>query len=198
MIEIVVASKNAGKVAEFASVLADLPVKVRALSDFGNVTEAIEDGETFYANAVLKAEHYAKITGLPCLADDSGLEVDALGGAPGVYSARYSGDNATDEANNSKLLNELAKDEGSSRTARFRCALALVSPGRHMITAEGTCEGIIIDEPRGQGGFGYDPLFYVPEMGKTLAEMTMTEKNSISHRGQAIRNLAVKLAGNLK
>lgn len=193
MIEIVIATKNAGKVAEFAAALAELPVRVLALTDFGNIPEAIEDGDTFAANAQKKARHYAEYTGKACLADDSGLEVDALGGAPGVYSARYAGEQATDDQNNLKLVDELDNRGLSDISGRFRCALAFVNTDGTVITADGTCEGVIWKKPRGQGGFGYDPLFFIPDLGKTLAELTIAEKNAISHRGKAIKNLAAKL-----
>lgn len=195
MIEVVVATKNSGKVAEFAAALAELPVKVLALTDFGEIPEAVEDGDTFAENAAKKARHYAKLSGKACLADDSGLEVDALGGAPSVYSARYAGEQATDDQNNRKLLDEMAKVDINKRSGRFRCALAFAAADGQIITADGACEGTILLEPRGQGGFGYDPLFYVPQFGKTFAELTIAEKNVISHRGIAIKNMAVKLAG---
>ncbi|MDR3560685.1 MAG: XTP/dITP diphosphatase [Negativicutes bacterium] len=194
MTELVVASGNRGKVAEIAAALAALPVTVLALADLGAVPEAVESGDTFAANAVLKATHYSLYTGKPCLADDSGLEVDALGGAPGVFSARYAGEGAGDAACNGKLLTELAGVPAADRSARFRCVLAYVSPDGVLLTAEGSCEGQILCEPRGTGGFGYDPLFFVPSLGKTMAEMTLAEKNAVSHRGQALRNMATKLA----
>jgi len=194
MREIVVASSNKGKVAEIVAALAALPVKVLALGDFGCVPEAVEDGLTFEANALLKARYYSTYLGKPCLADDSGLEVDALGGAPGVYSARYSGEAATDAANNTKLLAELAAVGPENRTARFRCVLAYVSPEGVTLTAEGSCEGLILGGPRGEEGFGYDPLFYIPSLGKTLAELDLAGKNAVSHRGQALENMALKLA----
>jgi XTP/dITP diphosphohydrolase len=195
VIEIVIATKNAGKVAEFAAALAELPVKVLSLTDFGEIPEAVEDGSTFAENAEKKARHYAHHTGKACLADDSGLEVDALGGAPGVYSARYAGEHATDSLNNIKLLDELMKTGSDNRSGRFRCALAFAADDGKIITADGICEGIILDKPRGNGGFGYDPLFYVPQFGKTFAELTVAEKNVISHRGLAIKNMAAKLVG---
>jgi XTP/dITP diphosphohydrolase len=193
MMEIVVATKNQGKVAEITVALADLPVKVLSLHDFGFCPEAVENGNTFEANAILKATHYSLITGKPCLADDSGLEVDALHGAPGVYSARYAGEGATEEACNKKLLAELSGVPAEERTARFRCVLAYVDPNGTLLTAEGASEGVILEAPQGTGGFGYDPLFYVPSFKKTYAELTVDEKNVISHRGQALRNMAMKL-----
>lgn len=191
---IVVGTHNRGKVAEIAAALAALPVEIIDMDGFPDVPEAEETGDTFAANAVLKATHYALHTGRPCLADDSGLEVDALNGAPGVYSARYAGPGGGDAACNAKLLDELAGVPADRRTARFRCVLAYVDPDGTLLTAEGTCEGLILDGPRGTGGFGYDPLFLYPGAGKTLAEMTLAEKNAVSHRGQAVRNMAAALA----
>lgn len=195
MIEIVAASGNAGKIAEIAAAFAALPVKVVALQEFAGVPEVEETGLTFADNALLKARHYSQSIGKPCLADDSGLEVDALDGAPGVFSARYSGPGATDAANNEKLLAALREVPEAKRTARFRCVLAFAGSQGEPLLAEGTCEGIILKEARGSGGFGYDPLFYVPALGKTLSELTLEEKNGISHRGQALRHMAEKLAG---
>lgn len=194
MKQIVVATRNRGKVAEMAAALVALPVEVLALDQFADTTEAEETGDTFAANAILKATHYALETGKACLADDSGLEVDALGGAPGVYSARYAGQGASDAACNAKLLAALADVPDGERTARFRSLLAYVDPDGSLITADGTCEGVILREARGDGGFGYDPLFYMPALGKTLAELSVAEKNAVSHRGQAMRNMAGKLS----
>lgn len=194
---IVVATKNQGKVAEIKGALDHLGVSVMALSEFSPVAEAVEDGQTFEENAVIKARYYAAHTGHACLADDSGLEVDALGGAPGVFSARYAGEHADDEANNRKLLEALRDVPAERRTARFRCVLALVDENNVVITADGSCEGFILEAPRGHGGFGYDPLFYMSELGKTLAEVSVAEKNKISHRGQALRNLVRKIEGQL-
>jgi XTP/dITP diphosphohydrolase len=194
MNEIVVASGNKGKVAEIAAALVALPVKVLSLDDMGAAAEAEENGQTFEANAVLKATHYSLLTGKACLADDSGLEVDALHGAPGVYSARYAGEEAGDAACNRKLLAELAAVPPAHRSARFRCVLAYVTPEGVLLTAEGSCEGQILCEPRGEGGFGYDPLFYIPSLDKTMAELSLADKNVVSHRGQALRNMTMKLA----
>ncbi len=198
MKEIVVASKNKGKIAEFVKALSDLPVKILALTDFGDIPEAEEDGDTFTANAIKKALHYARLTGKACLADDSGLEVDALDGAPGVFSARYAGEEASDAANNQKLLAALKGVKPEKRTARFRCVLAYADENGNIMTADGACEGVVLEEPRGTGGFGYDPLFYMPDLGRTMAELTMNEKNAISHRGSAIRAMRQKLAEDLK
>jgi len=192
--QVVVATKNAGKVKEMADALAELGVEVLDLNAFGDLAAPVEDGDTFAANAITKARHYCSLTGKPCLADDSGLEVDALHGEPGVYSARYAGEGATDEANNAKLLAKLASIDEPRRTARFRCVLAFVGPNGTTITTEGTCEGTILRQYRGQGGFGYDPIFYVPELGKTFAELSTEEKNSISHRGRALKKMVELLA----
>lgn len=190
---IVVATRNQGKVAEIKGAIEHLGVTVRSLSEFSAIPEAVEDGLTFEDNAIIKARYYAAHTGYACLADDSGLEVDALGGQPGVYSARYAGENADDAANNSKLLAALENVPPERRTARFRCVLAFADKTGTVITADGSCEGIILDTPQGQGGFGYDPLFFMPELGKTLAEVSVTEKNAISHRGRALKNIVPKL-----
>lgn len=192
--EIIVATKNAGKVAEFKAALSGLPYKIMSLADLGSYPEAPENGVTFIENARSKAEFYARLTGRLCLADDSGLEVDYLKGEPGVYSARYAGEHASDEANNQKLLANLSAVPQKDRTARFRCVLALANPEQTLLTADGTVEGVILTAPRGNNGFGYDPLFLVPEIGRTLAEMSSEEKNGISHRGRAIKKLAKQLA----
>ena len=188
-----VASKNKGKIAEIKKALAGLPLTVISVSECGDYAEPAETGETFAANAELKARYYANLTGRICLADDSGLEVDALKGAPGVYSARFAGEAATDADNNAKLLTLLNGIAPEQRTARFRCVLVYFDPFGIQLTAEGSCEGIILDAPQGQGGFGYDPLFYMPQYGKTLAEMTLDEKNMVSHRGAALKLMAALL-----
>ena len=195
MKEIVVATKNKGKIAEIVLALSQLPVKVLALSDFGSIPEAVENGASFMENALLKARHYARFTGKACLADDSGLEVDALQGAPGIYSARFAGETADDAANNQKLLAKLTNIRAEERTARFRCVLAFVDTDEFAVTADGVCDGYIIEEMRGEGGFGYDCLFYVPQLNKTMAELSENDKNAISHRGQALGSMAIKLGG---
>ncbi|WP_371380832.1 XTP/dITP diphosphatase [Sporomusa aerivorans] len=192
--QIVVATKNAGKVAEFKLALQNLPYTVISLTDLGNYPEAPENGVTFMENACAKAEYYARLTGLLCMADDSGLEVDYLKGEPGVYSARYAGEYASDADNNKKLLDNLIGVPAEKRTGRFRCVLALANQEQTLLTAEGTVEGIILAEARGEKGFGYDPLFQVPELGRTLAEISAEEKNSISHRGRALSSLTNQLA----
>jgi len=193
MKEIVVATSNKGKIAEIVLALAKLPVSVLDLSDFANIPEAIENGDSFTANARIKAEHYVKYTGKACLADDSGLEVDVLEGAPGIYSARFAGEDADDAANNQKLIRKLTGVPPERRTARFRCVLVFVDIDGSTVIADGVKEGVIGQEMRGSGGFGYDSLFYMPEMSKTMAECSKTEKNEISHRGQALEIMTRKL-----
>lgn len=192
--EIIVATQNAGKVAEFKAVLSGLPYKVLSLADLGNFPEAPEKGETFAENACSKAKFYARLTGKLCLADDSGLEVDYLKGAPGVYSARYAGEHASDQDNNRKLLEQLCGVVPEKRTGRFRCVLALSDSEKLWCIADGTVEGVILAEPRGNNGFGYDPLLFVPELGRSLAELPPQEKNEISHRGRALKKLVDQLA----
>lgn len=184
---LLLATTNQGKVAEVRAVLEGLGVDLVSLAEFPSLPEAVENADTFEDNAKLKALHYAKLTGLVALADDSGLEVDVLHGAPGVRSARYAGPTCDDAANNAKLVADLADIPAERRTARFRCALALVSDDDVIHVAAGVIEGLIIDEPRGTNGFGYDPHFLVPEFGLTTAEMPPAHKNEISHRGRALR-----------
>tara|TARA_R110002096_G_scaffold143328_4_gene299255 strand:+ start:26512 stop:27129 length:618 start_codon:yes stop_codon:yes gene_type:complete len=190
------ATRNAGKVAELRVLTAGLPIEVRSIEGLG-LAEVEEDGETFEANAIKKAIAVSEATGLPALADDSGLEVDALGGAPGVYSARYAGPEADDAANNTQLLLALAGIPASQRAARFRSTLALAdvagSLGRECLVASGTCEGSILTERQGTGGFGYDPLFYSPDLGKSFAEAGADAKNQLSHRARAMKILLPKL-----
>lgn len=194
MQKIVIASGNAGKLREFQQLLASCGFEVLPQSDF-NVSNAYETGTTFVENAIIKARHACQQTGLPAIADDSGIEVDALHGRPGVYSARYSGDNANDQSNNQKLLAELNGVPTEKRTARYHAVLAFM---RHAedptpILCHGTWEGIILTEPRGENGFGYDPLFFVPTHNCASAELDKAEKNRISHRGKAMAELLEKL-----
>lgn len=181
---IVLATSNKNKLKEIKELLKDFSVSIRSLADFGPMPEAVEDGETFDDNAYKKAFHYARMLGLPCLADDSGLVVDALEGRPGVYSARYSGPNATDWDNCEKLLTEMQGKE--NRAAHFVCVLSLATPDGPALTWEGRCDGVITTERRGESGFGYDPVFFYPEFGKTFAEVPMDQKSSVSHRGRAL------------
>ena len=177
-----------GKLEEFKVLMKDLPVEIKCLEDFGEIEEPAETGRTFAANARLKAVYYAKKTGVPCIAYDSGLEVQALDGAPGVRSARYAGEKAGDKENNEKLLHVMKFQV--KRTCRFRCALAVALPnGKVLHEVDGICEGMLLHAPLGEGGFGYDPLFWSTELHKGMAEATIQEKNKISHRGKAIRKL---------
>jgi len=184
---ILVATTNQGKLREVRAVLAGLPVCITTLEDHAGLPEPVEDAETFEGNARRKALHYARLTDGWTLADDSGLEVDALGGEPGVRSARYAGPACNDAANNARLVRELADVSQEKRTARFRCVIALASPEVVLATASGVVEGMIIDDARGSDGFGYDPHFFVPEYGMTTAQMPPEQKNRISHRGKALR-----------
>jgi XTP/dITP diphosphohydrolase len=186
---VVFASGNRHKVAEIAALLAPHGWQVEPL-----VLTVNEDAPTFAGNAEKKARAALAATGLPSLADDSGLEVDALGGAPGVLSARYAGPAQDDAANNAKLLAALADVPAAARTARFRCALAFVAPDGTLLLGEGTCEGQIGFAPRGDGGFGYDPLFLVGDVGRTMAELTAAEKNRVSHRARALAAMVTALA----
>lgn len=189
---IVLATSNKNKLKEMQNLLKDFPVTIKSLADFGPMPEAIEDGETFDDNAYKKALHYAKVLGVPCLADDSGLVVDALDGRPGVYSARYSGPEATDWSNCEKLLGEMA--EQSNRSAHFVCVLSLATPAGPALTWEGKCYGELLYERRGESGFGYDPLFFFPALGKTFAELSMEEKSTVSHRGKALHEFVAEFA----
>lgn len=163
--------------------LRGLPYEILSLASHPDAPDVEETGETFKENAILKATEYARFTGELTLADDSGLEVDALEGAPGVYSSRFA---PTDAERNAKLLKLMENVPDDRRTARFRCVIAIVEPNGRIETTEGTVEGVIAHEPKGEHGFGYDPVFYVPELGKTMAELTSAEKNAISHRGKAL------------
>jgi XTP/dITP diphosphohydrolase len=191
--ELLVATRNQGKLKEIANLLGDAGILVKGLDAFEPLPEVIEDGDSFSANARKKAETVARLTGCVTLADDSGLVVEALGGRPGIHSARYAGPAATDADNNRTLLQEMASLRADQRQAAFVCVMALCRPDGTCRFFEGRLEGIILTEGRGSGGFGYDPLFLVPEYGMTLAELPMQIKNRISHRGQALRQLADSL-----
>ena len=188
---LVLATKNRGKISEFKDLFRDFDLEVKSLNDFGPIPPVIEDGETFEDNAVKKAQFTAKVLGFPAIADDSGLIVKALGGEPGVFSARYAGEGTTDEANNIKLLGAMKGIE--QREAAFICILAIAVPRGPALIYEGTCEGLITEEISGHQGFGYDPLFYYPPLNKTFAQMSAAEKNSVSHRGRAIGELRGEL-----
>ena len=191
---ILIATTNLGKVKEIRDLVKDLPVEFLALSDVENVPDVVEDGKTFEENALKKARHYAQATDLVTLADDSGLCIDALDGRPGVLSARYAGEHASDEEKCFRVLDEMRDVPDDRRTAMFVCVLAMASPlGEEMIFL-GTCEGRITREQRGTGGFGFDSIFYYEEAGCTFAEMDRESKNQVSHRGLALRKLATYLA----
>ncbi|MEO2160590.1 MAG: XTP/dITP diphosphatase [bacterium] len=185
--QIVLATHNRGKMEEMAAILGHLPVELITLDTFPEIGDIPETGNTLKENAFIKAETVHRLTGLPALADDTGLEVDALNGAPGIYSARYAGADATFDDNCQKMLKELHGIPVEKRTARFRTVIAFVNGGEKE-WVEGVAEGRIIEEKRGIGGFGYDPIFYYPPLRKTFAELDSVEKNSISHRGKALRN----------
>jgi XTP/dITP diphosphohydrolase len=195
---LVIASANAGKLREFRALLAGLPFDPVSQASLG-VVPIPETGSTFSSNALLKARHAAAVTGSAALADDSGLEVDALGGAPGIHSARYAGEHADDAANNAKLLAALAGVPGPDRRARYRCALVFVDGPADLspLTAEGVWEGYILEAPRGSAGFGYDPYFWLPELTATAAQLDPAEKNRRSHRGMALRSLRERIIARL-
>ena len=189
MRELVIATRNPGKQRELELYLAGLDLECLALDRFPDAPAAVEDGDTFLANAQIKARALARYANRYALADDSGIKVAALAGAPGVFSARYAGPSATDERNNRKLLAELNRIPGASRAARFICVLCVASPRGRTLVAEGACEGLILEAPRGTLGFGYDPLFYSPELKAAFGEVSPAEKLKVSHRGRALREL---------
>ncbi len=193
MVKLVLASRNKKKIKELETLLSDLSAQVQVLSldDIGYTDDIVEDGDTFAENSRIKATVPAKL-GYIGIADDSGLTVDALGGAPGVYSARYSGEGATDEKNNEKLLSEMAGVPDEKRTAQFRTVVTCAFPDGTDFQVEGVCEGRLLHAPDGDGGFGYDPLFWFEPFGKTFAALTAEEKNSVSHRGKAMREFVAK------
>lgn len=191
---LLVATHNRGKVAEFADMLADMQVAWRSLDDAGVTEDVAETGATFRDNALLKARAYAAMTGLLTLADDSGLEVDALGGAPGVLTARYGGPGLSHAQRYQLLLRSLADVPDAQRTARFRCVIVLVAADGSLLgESTGTCEGMIARAPAGEGGFGYDPVFFLPQRGLTMAQLAAAEKHQISHRGRALRGIEPRL-----
>lgn len=190
---IILATHNKGKIREFREAFAELGWEAVPISEIADLPDPEETGATFEENALQKARAYAAAVGEPVLSDDSGIIADALGDRPGIYSARYAGTHGDDEANNRKLIQDLAPYTGGERKGRYVCVVALVWPDGRAVTAEGACEGIIRDFYAGTGGFGYDPLFFLPQFGKTMAEISLEEKNSISHRGRALRALIAKL-----
>ena len=184
---IVIATRNAGKTDEIRALLRDFPIEIRNLDDFGPIPEVVEDGATFEETAYKKASFTARVLGVPALADDSGLVVAALNGAPGVHSARYAGADATDEERCAKLLK--AMENVSDRRAAFECVISIAVPGGPALTYESRCEGEITRSPHGTNGFGYDPVFRYPSLGKTFAELTRDEKSGVSHRGKALQEI---------
>jgi len=184
-----IATRNKGKIREIREALNGLDLRIYALSDFPNVPNIEEDGKNFTENALKKARFYSKYFEMMTIADDSGLEVDNLKGLPGIYSARYAGEGASSQANNQKLLSALEGVPVSKRGAKFKCLLAMVSPDGKEAIAEGSCKGSIGFKEKGKRGFGYDPLFILPKNGKTMAQLSLEEKNKISHRGKALRKL---------
>jgi XTP/dITP diphosphohydrolase len=184
---LVLATRNAGKTKELRALLKDFPIEIRNLDDFGPIPEVVEDGLTFEANAYKKASFTARVLGFPALADDSGLVVPALDGAPGVHSARYAGAEASDADRCRKLLAALA--DVDDRRAAFECVISIAVPGGPALTYEGRCEGEITRTPRGDNGFGYDPVFYFPPLGKTFAELSRDAKGEVSHRGRALKDI---------
>lgn len=191
--DLLVATTNRGKIAEIADALSDLPVRLVPLSDLSTPPTVVEDRPDFEGNARKKAHEIALWSGMTVLADDSGLVVSALGGQPGVQSARYAGPNASDKDNRCKLLREMASIPWERRDAFFICVLAIVSPSGRETMVQGRCDGKIALEPRGEGGFGYDSIFLIPSLGKTTAELSLIEKNRISHRGRALQRLREEL-----
>ena len=185
MRDVLLATTNLHKVDEYRVIFSGIPLRLLSLSDVHIDTDVEETGTTFAENAELKALTYAKLSGLLSLADDSGLEIDALNGAPGIYSARFAGRDATYAERFRLILEQLKDVPAEQRTARFKCAITIAEPTGYYRTVEGVIEGLIADAPRGEQGFGYDPIFLVPELGKTTAEIAPEQKNSISHRGQA-------------
>ncbi|HHX44587.1 MAG TPA: XTP/dITP diphosphatase [Chloroflexi bacterium] len=194
-LRVLIATHNEGKKREYAELLADTGAELVSLADVGIEQSIPEEGETYAENAVLKARGYAALSGMLTLADDSGIEVDALGGGPGVHTARYVGEGASDADRNALLLRSVAGVPEEARTARFRCVIALAWPSGRTEVVEGVVEGRIAPEPRGEHGFGYDPIFYVPAYGRTMAELPEEVKNRISHRARAAAAAAQVLAG---
>lgn len=193
MKEVLIATNNKGKAKDFEVLFRPLGITVLTLQDIEESIDVEETGTTFVENAVLKAETVANLLGKVVIADDSGLEVDALNGEPGVYSARYAGEPSDDEANIDKLLAKLVEVPETARQARFRCVLAIAGPTIETTTYSGSCEGVITDQRQGTNGFGYDPIFYVPNKEKTMAELSAVEKSAISHRGAALAQLKDQL-----
>ncbi|MBP3040492.1 XTP/dITP diphosphatase [Bacillaceae bacterium Marseille-Q3522] len=203
MQKVIIATKNAGKAKEFTRMLEPLDCKVQTLLDYPEIADIEETGSTFEENAIIKADTVSRLLGTVVIADDSGLIIDALDGRPGIYSARYAGEKKNDQANIEKVLKELSGVEQAKRTARFYCALAVAIPGKETITVHGSCEGSILQEKRGENGFGYDPIFFVTAKRQAMAELSPAEKSQISHRAHALDNLesllpSLFIGGNLQ
>lgn len=195
---VVLATRNPGKRKELEALLSDLPLEIFALDEFQNCPEIVEDGRTFQENATKKALAIAKFTGMMAIGEDSGIEVDALGNKPGIYSARFAGPNATDEDNNRLLLHKLRNVPRAKRSARYRCVIVCAAAGKVLFTVEGECAGLIAQAPTGTNGFGYDPIFYIPMMRKTFGELPPEVKNQFSHRARAAALLKQKLVNLLR
>ncbi len=191
IIPLVIATRNRGKTAEIRDLFKGFPLDIKNLDDFGPIPTVEEDGDTFDENAYKKASFSARVLGVPALADDSGLVVDALDGAPGVHSARYAGEDSTDEDRCKKLLNEM--EGNNDRKAFFECVISIALPTGPALTYEARCEGLITEKPAGKNGFGYDPVFYYPPLNKTFAELTIEEKSQVSHRGKALNEVINEL-----
>jgi XTP/dITP diphosphohydrolase len=187
LLTLVIASGNPGKSAEIRDLLAGFPVDIKSLNDFGPIPPVVEDGRTFEENAYKKASFVSRVLGLPALADDSGLVVEVLDGAPGIYSARYAGENASDKQRCAKLLAEM--NGKTNRRAAFECVISVAVPTGPALTYEARCEGLILEAPSGENGFGYDPVFYYPPLKRTFAELTREQKSRVSHRGKALGEL---------
>lgn len=196
--DLVIATLNQNKLKEFKDLLKDFPVTILSLKDFPPISPMVEDGTSFYENALKKATIVARYTGKLAVADDSGIEVEALGGRPGVFSSRFAGEKASDKENNAKLLKELEGVLPEKRGACFKCVLVVARPEGETASVAGECRGVITNEPRGHYGFGYDPIFLVPEYNQTFSEITPEEKNSISHRARALQKLLEILPAYLK
>ncbi|MGD6816775.1 XTP/dITP diphosphatase [Metabacillus sp. 84] len=186
---IIIATRNEGKAAEFKRLFEPKGLQAASLNELTHLPDVEETGHSFEENAILKAETISRLTGKPVIADDSGLSIDALGGDPGIYSARYAGEEKDDGANIAKVLENMKEVEKDQRTARFRCALAIAAPGKETKTVEGSVEGFITEKPEGENGFGYDPIFMVKDKGVTMAQLSSEEKNKISHRANALKKL---------
>ena len=191
--KLILATRNKGKLKEIQVLLSDLDIDIMSLDEAENAPHVVEDGKTFMENAFKKAKVIAEATGIMALADDSGLEVDALDGAPGIHSARYSGENASDASNNNKLLADLKGVSSEKRGAHFSCVIIVYHPSGRWISTEARCEGEITTNPSGDQGFGYDPVFYIPSIKRTMAQLSPEEKNSLSHRGKALEKLKAEL-----